>query len=203
MSKGFILGSGPSFNQNEILKLSKNGSNVLIAANFNKLFILLEPDYIVFYDVYVWKTYWKELIQLKNSKKLLPENLSIQKQVLNYDNFYIFKRGNCNLLISENFNEGISLKNNCGVVCLRIAYLLNLNPIYLFGIDLNNNTHFHAEYDRKRENLTSLKRVNEFYEIFRDTILAIKKVKPEINIYSCSKTSRLNDIIKYKDVTEI
>lgn len=206
--KGILLGSGVSFKyiNNDILEKEINNS-ISIAANFNQYFKRLEPNYLIFFDGHIWNEYWLELIRMKKTIKYLPENLSIEKQVKNYRNFHFFKRGDYNTLVPESFSSGISLNNNTGVVGLRILYLMNVETIYLVGIDLNsdhiretNQTHFHDEYSEERTNLTNVKRYDSFLRVFQNTILEMKRRRPEINIYSCSKISRLNDIIEYNNI---
>jgi len=106
----------------------------------------------------------------------------------------------------SSFSKPISLWNNTGLACLRIAVLLGLNPIYIVGIDLTvkdkkGRTHFHNEYEPERINKTREIRTGQWLEAFDKTIKNLTTMG--IDIYSCSLTSKLNSIIPYINIKEL
>lgn len=110
-------------------------------------------------------------------------------------------------IIKSNRKDGFSLEyndfrhgDNSGYSALQFAILMGYNQIYLLGFDLTikNQTHFHNGYG---ESIYSFqKRLREYYQTFEKGLKELQKERPDINIYSCSKISRLNDIIKYKEL---
>jgi hypothetical protein len=115
-------------------------------------------------------------------------------------------RNDLGSLLTETFSKEISAWNNSGVWAIRLAYILGLSPIYLIGIDVKKqdekgNTHFHQDYDRNRVKVISNERYDNFLLAWQRTIFLLKK--KNIQIFSCSKISNLNNIIRYVDIKDI
>lgn len=84
-----------------------------------------------------------------------------------------------------------------GVVALRIAYVLGLQPIYLLGMNdpiHRGRLHFHDESRRPRSPGT----VASMGEPMRALIRAIERAGVEV--YSCSPISELNRVVPYVDI---
>ena len=198
--RGFVIGGGPS-----ILDIKDKGFdfNLLkdeITVGVNKAYSLIIPTYLVWTDPYFWKTFKKELISLK-CIKFCPANI-VKKFSIENNNIYSLRRDKDQkgATIGSSLSNPIPMWNNSGVTGLRIAHVLGLNPIYLVGIDLlledtNKRTHFHEFYDKTRIKKTTKKRYNLFFESFQKTINSLKE--KNIEVISCSKTSKLNDIISF------
>ncbi len=91
---------------------------------------------------------------------------------------------------------------NSGFCGFQLAVLLRYKKIYLLGFDLNPKpakTHYHNRYKHRRISDTSL---NLYYENFKLAFGIIKK-KTNIKVFSCSKTSRLNQHISYVPFEEV
>lgn len=96
----------------------------------------------------------------------------------------------------ENFRSG----NNSGYCALQLAILLGYEEIYLLGIDLvtSEETHFHKGYGESKEKFD--KKLEEYYINFVIGLNELKAKYPDIQVYSCSKISRLKDILPYKEI---
>jgi len=102
------------------------------------------------------------------------------------------------MFFGDNFNI-FSNGQNSAFCALQLAIVLGYKNIYLLGLDLTckNKTHFHSGYGQDIEKFK--KSLDEYYSYFYHSILKFKE-KSDINIYSCSKISRLNYILKYKAI---
>jgi len=204
--RGFVIGGGPS-----ILDIKKEGFNfdILqkeITVGINKAYNLFTPNYLVGTDPYFWKTFKKEISEL-NCIKFCPANIS-KKIYVEKKDIFILKRDkdkNQKTIITT-LSETVPMWNNSGVTGLRIAHVLGLNPIYLLGIDIQHKdsegrTHFHTDYEKNRVVKTTPKRYSLFFESFKKTIEALKE--KNIKVVSCSKNSKLNDIISFNSITKL
>lgn len=91
--------------------------------------------------------------------------------------------------------------NNSGYTGLQLAVILGYDEINLLGIDLTidkRQSHFHGGYGETTSRFAG--RLDKYYSNFKDGIEKLKKLKPEVKIYSCSDISRLNEIIPYKEI---
>ena len=90
--------------------------------------------------------------------------------------------------------------NNSGYCALQFAVLMGFNPIYLLGIDLvtSDGTHFHGGYGESKESFQ--KKLELYYQSFVKGIKELKEKRPDIEVYSCSKISKLNNILEYKEL---
>lgn len=84
---------------------------------------------------------------------------------------------------------------NSGFCALQFAVIMGYSPIYLLGFDLGGG---HL-YDTKSRNWPRL--LDEFYIYFKRGLEKLKETN--IEVYSCSPISRLNNIIDYRDIKEV
>jgi len=117
----------------------------------------------------------------------------------------VYKLEGFNVLIKSYKKEGIGLEfgdfrngDNTGFSALQLAIVLGYKEINLLGIDLTigNKTHFHGGYGESPYKFQN--KLDEYYEYFKNAIQELNVIRPDIQIYSCSETSKLNDIIPYK-----
>ncbi len=123
-------------------------------------------------------------------------------------NKYIYDLKNFDVIIKSYKSEGVGFswndfRNgiNSGFCALQIAILLGYKNIYLLGFDLdvkNENTHFHEGYGQSINSFR--KKLDKYLEYYQKALTYLKNQKPEIKIYSCSKISKLNNIIPYKEI---
>ncbi len=88
---------------------------------------------------------------------------------------------------------------NSGFCGFQLAILLRYKRIYLLGFDLNPKTarcHYHNKYDNGKKRIPD-KRLDLYYNNFKLALKTIKE-KTDIEVISCSKNSRLNNLIPYK-----
>jgi len=205
--RGFVIGGGPS-----ILDIKKDGFNLNllqkeVTVGVNKAYNLFTPTYLIWTDPYFWKTFRKEILKLR-CVKFCPLNVVRKFPNENINDVHFLKRDKNRFknTITDSFDNPIPMWNNSGVTGLRIAYILGLNPIYLLGIDIQHEdsegrTHFHTDYEKNRVAKTTPKRYSLFFESFKKTIEALKE--KNIKIVSCSKNSKLNDIISFNSITKL
>jgi len=118
----------------------------------------------------------------------------------------VYKLEDFDMIIKSRKKDGIGYDfkdfrngENSGFCALQLAVILGYETIYLYGMDLTigKETHFHGGYGQAKDKFQ--KKLDLYYSYFEQ---AIKKIKDEhkIKIYSCSKTSRLNSLIEYRNV---
>lgn len=110
-----------------------------------------------------------------------------------------------NMVIRNSGTDGIgfSFKDfktgyNSGFCAFQFAVLLGYKKIYLLGFDLNLNTtksHYHDRYQKGLMKIND-KDLNRYYANFKLAFEIIKE-KTDIKVISCSKGSRLNQLISY------
>lgn len=91
---------------------------------------------------------------------------------------------------------------NSGYCALQLALILGYEKIYLLGFDLNVNgvmTHFHGGYGERPEKFSP--KLTTYFDKFRDGLIYLTR-ETDRKVFSCSPTSRLNDLIPYKPVQE-
>jgi len=116
---------------------------------------------------------------------------------------YIYKLNDFDIII-KSYNKGgmgYNFKDfrnggNSGYCGLQLAVLLGYKKINLLGIDLiiTENTHFHGGYGENYKIFE--KKLLIYYDQFKKGLKELKK--SGIKVYSCSKISKLNQIIPYK-----
>lgn len=204
--KGFVIGGAYNINKISNNIISKLNQEVLVGAN--KAYKKFNIDYLVFSDPYFHKEFsfeFKDLPCIKLTHLNIPKKLGVK-------NLIKFKREKNSKykIVPDNITQPISLKNNSGTLALKIASLLGLNPIYLIGVELNHQDiddkkfNFHRDYENsveQRQERVTYKIYDNFFEAFKETIHVLKKRNFEI--FSCSETSRLNNIIEYRDLDQI
>lgn len=89
---------------------------------------------------------------------------------------------------------------NSGYCALQLAIILGYKKINLLGIDLstNNRTHYHNVYSGVKAGF-----MEKFVKYWETGLVELKAEHPDIEVISCSKSSRLNSIIKYRDLTTL
>lgn len=116
---------------------------------------------------------------------------------------YIYNLFTPNMLIRNNGVDGIGKTfsdfktgYNSGFCGFQLAYLLGYGPIYLLGFDLRGEggqTHYHDRYQEKRINQD---RLDLYFNNFMKALRVIEK-ETDVQVISCSESSRLNEIISF------
>ncbi len=116
----------------------------------------------------------------------------------------IYKLEDFDMIIKSHRESGIGFTfkdfrsgNNSGFCALQLAIALGYKEINLLGIDLNvvNQTHFHGGYGESVEKFN--KKLEQYYNSFAS---AIALIPPDIQIYNCSNSSRLKNLLPYKEI---
>jgi len=213
MSNIFIIGGGHSLLNCNPAKF-KNVKTIVINKS---LFFILKADYFITMD-------YSFLRKINTVKRKFDKSTATKFFVANFDNDYIIEKNGqiinskpnkevvwdlnqFDIIIKSRKMAGISTTwkgfrtgFNSGYCGLQLALLLGYKNIYLYGIDLNIDriTHFHGGY---RQNVrTFQERLEQYYEYFKIGLEECKRLYPNVNIYSTSKKSRLNALLKYKEI---
>ncbi len=91
---------------------------------------------------------------------------------------------------------------NSGFCGFQLAVLLGYKRIYLLGFDLSGGLHKCHYHDRYKGRRIASETLRKFYDNF---VLALKVIKQEtdIEVISCSASSKLNSVIPYKPFSQI
>lgn len=112
------------------------------------------------------------------------------------------------VIIKSREKEGLGYEWNdfrngfCSAYCaLQLAVLLRYKKINLVGFDMvaEGQTHYHGGYNESLEEFS--KKLNSYYETFKSTLVQLlEEDNKEFKIYSCSKISKLNKFLPYKQL---
>jgi hypothetical protein len=202
--RAFIIGGGPSIRDIHTRGFNWEKLNESITFGVNKAYKLLHPRYLVFGDASFWEEYRLEITPVMCPKFFPKEwlkthNIDVPKGVPVYTDF------THRSALPQTPFSAISLWGGSGVYALRIAYLMGCNPIYLVGMDIGANeegkTHFHNDYIQSKFPKVKQLWFDTCYKSFRETILALEE--RYIKVFSCSKTSRINDVASYVDLDSL
>jgi hypothetical protein len=99
----------------------------------------------------------------------------------------------------ETFKTGL----NSGFCALQLAVILGFTKIYLFGLDLNKQrtTHYHGGYGEDIRSFNA--KLDNYFKYFKIGLEKLKKERPDIQVISCSKNSRLNSVIPYMNIEDL
>ena len=208
--KGIIIGGGPSLKKeieiNYFNQLKNTNKYIIIGTNVSA-FEIIEPDYYLFVDRWFWNNLYKKIDNLKNCIKLTQvekEYGTKLKRPLSNEIIKIPTNGIFYPLMSN--NKTIKC-NNVGSCALSLSDYLGLSEIYLFGIDMkldkNDKKNFHDYYKNKNKSDISIIKnvINNHYDNI--TTIIEKLEQKRINVFSCSKESRLNENISFINPTAL
>jgi len=214
--KIFIVGGGNSLKDFDF-NLLKNEITICINQS---IFHVPEPNYFITMD-YSWilslktKGQYEDFI-MSNVNKFFIANLSPNSGLRYIDNQFIFKNkdvydlSSIDVIIKSSFSKifgnwnSFAHGNNSGFCALQLALCLRFKEIYLLGVDLctkDGKSHYHDDYKQDIKHFHN--KLELYYENFKSSINDYKENKPKTKIISCSKISRLNEFIIYKNINEV
>ena len=198
---GIIIGGGPSIKHLLDQKFPFDKLDMYTTIGTNMSFTIHDSDYLLFMDRYFWHTFYKDINKLKLTivlTQLEREYNNKLKRPLPFDIVRIQSKGIFYPLIN-----GKNKCNNTGSAALSFSNYLGLSKIYLFGIDMcvdkDENKNFHTEYIKngKRQPNNNNNISNHYANIGK--IIGDLTENQNVEIYSCSKISKLNKFITYID----
>lgn len=210
----FIVAGGPSLKNFDFNLLCTKHT---IAVN-KSIFDIPNPNYFISVDYTFLRKVKKERNQFGaiDAKKFFVADLS-HPDLVEYNGQIIDKKYNLvyylqdyNRVIKAQRPRGIGYTfedfctgRNSGFCALQLAVVLGYKKIYLLGIDLDKQvtTHYHEGYGESKLSFDS--KLDTYYEYFLIGLKQLMYEKPGIHVISCSKTSRLNDIIDYRLAEEV
>lgn len=202
----FIVGGGPSlsgFDFNQLRNIDTIAVNkCILDIPWSKYFVTIDHSFFT-------KTNGiRRKLKNLNARKYFVANFATGQLKHNNGKIYCTKTKKhydlkcVDYTIISNRIDGIGISwddfrngNNSGYCALQLAVLLGAKEIYLLGIDLEvgQNTHYHGGYG---EGVRTVRRkLDSYYPVFEGAINKIKSL--DIQIKSCSKSSRLNHLIEY------
>ena len=193
--RGILLGGGTSIKHLQNTGFDFHSLTKEIVVGVNKAYRLFTPTYLVFGDPYFWEHFHTEIRTLSCIKFAPAQTL---KGYSDIHTLPVRAGTNYQEVLPNGLDAAVSFINNSGVAALRILYCLGCNPIYLFGIDLTEDTagetHFHNDYKNLGRQTTQAK-YKTFHTEFARTLSALKT--RDISVFSCSSFSSLNVVIPY------
>jgi hypothetical protein len=194
--RGFVIGSGPSITllQDEGFDFSRLEGEEVVAVNQSfKLFKC--PKYITSTDRGF----------MNRNRKVLPPNSTVIVPE------HVITKGDdsvCQISLDENtsnlptnLTDDFPHTENSGALGILVAYVLGLDPIYLFGLDAvihEGRIWHHKDYGRWTLNSGQVKEMS--YKI--EAVITMIEEKGG-TVISCSPISRLNERINYISIEEI
>ena len=208
----FIIGGGPSLTGFDFESLSDLDT---IAVNVAALDVP-DPTYCITADSGIFrklqvgdfkkvKTTWVLVTNPNHCSMKMRDGRFVQE-----GSGYVHNLFAANMIIRNAGVEGIGFSfedfrtgYNSGFCAFQLAVLLGYENIYLLGFDLRSGgtSHYHKRYNGRSIQSADLEK------FYRNWVKAIPMVKERtnINVFSCSKTSRLNRIkgIRYKSMSKV
>lgn len=211
----FIVGGGPSIETGELKKLS---SCQTIAVNKSAFFVPNPTHFVTMDYTMIRKVGMPRIKNLKAAKHFVVNmaidyiqnrngvptdtryNIAYNQLFDVFDNIIVCRREDGLGLNFSDFRCG----DNSGFCAFQLAFLLGYKKIYLMGFDMTvqgTKTHFHSGYREPPRVFSS--RVSKYIKGFSIAIREAKHKYPEVEIFSCSKISGLNNIIPYVNFNEV
>lgn len=211
----FIVGGGPSIQTSDLKKLNTCQT---IAVNKSAFFVPNPTHFITMDYTMLSKVGMPRITNLRASKHFVV-NMSIDyiksrngvptdirygiayNQLFDvFDTIIVCRREDG---LGHNFSD-FRCGDNSGFCAFQLAFLLGYKKIYLMGFDMTvqgSRTHFHSGYREPAKVFNS--KVTKYLRGFSIAIKEAKHKYPDVEIYSCSKISGLNEIIPYVDFNEV
>lgn len=203
----FIIGGGPSLQGFPFCQLENKDTIAVNMAAFD----VPNPTYCITADSSIFRKIQEGYFKGIDTTWVLvtnPEHCSMKFRDGRFKHVrdgYVYNPFCVNMLIRNAGVEGIgfSFKDfktgyNSGFCGMQLAILLRYKKIYLLGFDLNTNAikcHYHNRYQGGKKKIGN-QILDRYYENFKLAFEIIKK-ETDIEVISCSKNSRLNQLIKF------
>jgi len=212
----FIVAGGSSLKEFDFNKLKDkitivSNKSFLDVPNAN-FFITTDITFLNYLKKYNLYNRWKltpskkifvvnliaSFMQLKNGK-ITDTRYNLTYNLTDFNQIIICRSAKDVGYNFDNFHSGY----NSGFCAFQYTIIKKFKKIYLLGMDMcsTEETHYHGGYGRSVEKFN--KNLSNYYPHFAEVLKKLNKERPDIKIISCSKTSRLNKFIEYKDIEEI
>ena len=207
----YIVAGGPSLKKFNFNTLAHKCTLVI-----NKsIFSVPNPNYFITVDYTFFSKINKAKFNLVPAKKFFVADFSfpalklVKGQVVDTRFNLVYDLSGIDILIQAKCRLGIGydIKDfttglNSGFCALQLAILLGFKKIYLLGLDLNSHkaTHYHEGYGESVSSFNT--KLELYYGYFEVALSQLKQDKPDIEVISCSKSSRLNNLISYKYIED-
>jgi len=208
----YIVGGGPSLKNFDFSTLTNKCTIVV-----NKsIFHTPNPNYFISVDyTFLQKVRTKNFHSIPVKKFFVadfshPFLKEVNGQITDTRYNLTYDLRDYNLLIRAYKREGIGYTfkdfrtgRNSGFCALQLAVIFDFKKIYLLGIDLDKQrqTHYHEGYGERLNSFNS--KLDEYYNYFKIGLEQLKRERPDIQVISCSPSSRLNQTIEYQDVRNL
>jgi hypothetical protein len=205
----YIIGGGISLKDFNFSKL-KNKDTIVVNKS---LLHVPNPNYFITMDFTAIRKIKNQNINLSNSTKIFIANFSkrymveINGQIVDTRFNLIYNLKDFDMIIKSYKANGIGLVfndfrngDNSGYCAFQLAILLGYKKIYLLGMDLNitQETHFHGGYGESKQSFKS--KLDIYYQFFEEGLKELNEKAKNIQVYNCSKISKLKKILPYKEL---
>jgi len=189
----YIIGGGPSL---EGFDFSLLENKCTICVN-HSIFDVPKPNYFVTCDGSLClKEDFSKLKTIPAAKFYIDYFEEIPEDPGPFD-FLVQGENTCEFSLSW---DRFAIGGNSGFSAIQLAIVLGYSRIALLGFDLNKKgkSHYHDTKGYSKTHI--LKNSDEFYQCFKQ---GFESLDPGIRIVSCSKDSRLNDFLPYKEINDV
>ena len=204
----FIIGGGESLKDFDTSKLDNKdvmvvNNGILLFPNA-KYFVTMDYVFKKKTDKMIWKKFTGTKFFIVNLVPSWMEEKEGQIVDTRFNLVYDLKSFDVIIKSKErggfgrNWNE-FRTGRNSGYAGIQLSLLLGYQTINLLGFDLQAKaqTHFHGYYNKNVEQYNQV--LAGYYEFFKKGIRDLQD-NWDVEIYSCSKESRLNKFLTYKEI---
>lgn len=209
--KIFVIGGGPSLAGFDFTRLT-NAHTIAV----NKSFLSVPNlDYFISVDFTFLQKINRNQFKTLSATKIFVADLSypflkeVDGRIMDTRFNLIYRLGDYDMIVKSRKKEGMGLTfkdfrtgKNSGFCALQLAVILGFKKIYLLGMDLcsSSSTHYHNGYGEEKKQFN--KKLEEYF-IFFEKGLSELRDKSDVEVFSCSKKSKLNSIIPFCDVNGV
>jgi len=208
-AKVFVIGGGPSLEQFDLSLLEKEDTICVNQAVFD----VPNPTYLITCDYTFLHKVGRQRVANSPAKKIFVAQFigdtlqDIDSQIVDTQHNMVYDLSPFDQIIRAKTRSGLGLTfsdfrsgGNSGYCGLQLAVLPGYREIRLLGFDLGlkgRRTHYHDAYRSSPEKFQ--KKLDAYLKEFIIGIEQLGKEMPEVEIYSSSPFSRLNDYIPMKE----
>ena len=208
----FVVGGGPSLKNFDFSLLA---NKCTIAVN-KSIFHIPNPTYFISVDYTFLRKVDKKVFNSISTKKFFVADFShsflkeVNGRITDTRYNMTYNLRDYNLLIRAYKQEGIGYTfkdfrtgRNSGFCALQLAIILGFKKIYLLGLDLGKQevTHYHGGYGEKIDSFNL--KLDTYYNYFKVGLEQLKQERPDVQVISCSPSSKLNRHIQYVSDKEV
>ncbi len=216
----FVIGGGPSLKFFNLANLRTEDTICVNSSVFDvpapNFFITKDYTFLINYLVSCLQTEedaskkWNNAIKIFVACFVGGALQDIDGRIVDVEKEIRYDLHPVNWIVKNDKQKGIGLSVDdfrCGIDsgygALQLAILLKYKEVYLLGYDMcvHDQTHYHGRYGERKKELFQ-KKLDGYFKLYREAIQEIRE-KTRVKVFSCSPTSRLNELIPYVSIEEV